>query len=69
MKANLHHTTSEDVERMKEYQMNRHRKIKEMDAERKKNFNNIGKLLDFPVILNTISSYNGGVIDDAEEEE
>lgn len=69
MKSNIHHTTAEDIERMREYQLNRHRKLKELDAERKKNLNNVRKLMDFPAMINSIIAAEGGVPYATEEEQ
>lgn len=69
MKSNIHHTTAADVERMKEYQLNRHRKLKEMEKERKKNLNNVRKLMDFPAIVSSIIAAEGGVPYATEEEQ
>ena len=69
MKANIHHTTSADVERMKEYQMNR---LKMLEKERMLNQSNCSKLIklmSFPWFLNNIAPYIDEVKSSATEEE
>lgn len=58
MKANLHHTTSEDVERMKDYQRNRLQRLREMADDRPKDrTNKMIQLMSFPEFLNSVSPY------------
>ena len=73
MKANIHHTTSEDVERMKDYQLNRMRMLEKMETTESKNrlSRNISvmKLMSFPEFLNNIAPYIDEVKSNATEEE
>lgn len=73
MKANIHHTTSEDVERMKEYQMNRLKMLETMEKESMRNqstrSSKVMKLMSFPEFLNSIAPYMDEVKSNAEETE
>lgn len=70
MKANLHHTTSEDVERMKDYQRNRLQRLREMTDDRPKDrTNKLNQFMSFPEFLNSVAPYMDGLVSsDAEEE-
>ena len=58
MKSNIHHTTSEDVERMKDYQRNRLQRLQEMADERPKDrTNRLKQFMSFPEFLNSVSPY------------
>lgn len=70
MKANIHHTTAEDVERMKEYNHNRLQKLRELADDRPKDrTNRLNQLMSFPEFLNAISPYMEEVTSNATEEE
>ena len=72
MKANIHHTTSEDVERMKDYQMNRLKMLETMEKESMGNQSTrskLMKLMSFPEFLNSIAPYMDEVKSNAEETE
>jgi len=71
MKANLHHTTSEDVERMKDYQRNRLQRLREMADDRPKDrTNKMIQLMSFPEFLNSVSPYIDRMVSsNASEEE
>ena len=71
MKSNIHHTTSSDVERMKDYQRNRLQRLREMADERPKDrTNKLNQLMSFPEFLNSVSPYIDRMVSsDAEEEE
>lgn len=70
MKSNIHHTTSKDVERMKDYQRNRLQRLREMADERPKDrTNKLNQLMSFPEFLNSVAPYMDGLVSsDAEEE-
>jgi hypothetical protein len=69
MKANIHRTTSEDVERMKEYQMNRLKMLEKESIGNQSNRSKLMKLMSFPEFLNSIAPYMDEVKSNAEETE
>lgn len=69
MKANIHHTTSEDVERMKEYQMNRLKMLEKESIGNQSTRSKLMKLMSFPEFLNSIAPYMDEVKSNAEETE
>ena len=58
MKSNIRHTTSKDVERMRDYQRNRLQRLREMADERPKDrTNRLKQSMSFPEFLNSVSPY------------
>ena len=58
MKSNIHHTTSEDVERISDYQRDRLQRLREMADERPKDrTNRLNQFMSFPEFLNSVSPY------------
>lgn len=70
MKSNIHHTTSEDVARISDYQRNRLQRLREMADERPKDrTNRLNQFMSFPEFLNSVSPYLDKLVSsDASEE-
>lgn len=70
MKSNIHHITSKDVERMRDYQRNRLQRLREMTDERPKDrTNKLNQLMSFPEFLNSVSPYLDRLVSSNVEEE
>lgn len=70
MKSNIHHTTSEDVERISDYQRNRLQRLREMADERPKDrTNRLNQFMSFPEFLNSVSPYLDKLVSNNASEE
>ena len=70
MKSNIHHTTSEDVARISDYQRNRLQRLREMADERPKDrTNRLKQFMSFPEFLNSVSPYLDKLVSNNASEE